>query len=182
MSDGNAKKSHPARFHNSFWVPNNTICGREGLAQKICCPYRIDPLKAAQESENDFSWQTICTYSNWLFYITECEEYAESRYVNQTVGGILIGEEETIKRVVDCVTSLETLIIGGEVAKEKEFPHMVRRVILFPLCILCNSSTFHYLGSHREQRGRSTVYRLDMWWYSNQQSIYFECSSLQRSQ
>lgn len=63
--------------------------------------------------------------NNSTFIPSVCEIYKKARFVNKTIIRQIPGEKEIVYSYMDCV-KIKGLIIGGEPAKLKEFPHMVR--------------------------------------------------------
>jgi hypothetical protein len=56
------------------------------------------------------------------FKFPECREYGESIYQSTVL--TIPGESAVIKKRNKCSHTVLPLIVGGEMAKEKEFPHM----------------------------------------------------------
>lgn len=55
----------------------------------------------------------------------ECREYGQYIFENVTKPNPVLGEEAIVKKVDICAHKVVELIVGGDKAKEREFPHMV---------------------------------------------------------
>lgn len=53
--------------------------------------------------------------------VSECMQYQQGVYRNITIAA---GDSETVRQVLRCPYSNVPLVVGGEVAGLKEFPHM----------------------------------------------------------
>lgn len=54
----------------------------------------------------------------------ECGEYGQYIYETEEVQNAIFGEGPIVKKNKQCVRDTAELIVGGELAKEREFPHM----------------------------------------------------------
>lgn len=55
----------------------------------------------------------------------ECNEYGNLIYETTSVPSNVLGEGPIVKKINTCAHSAVELIVGGEAAREREFPHMV---------------------------------------------------------
>lgn len=59
-----------------------------------------------------------------LNFAIECEEYGQYIYEYEMKTNPIIGEPPIEKKHDKCAHTVVELIVGGEEAKEREFPHM----------------------------------------------------------
>ena len=57
---------------------------------------------------------------------SECHEYSRLVYINVTRPGVTLGSQDTTTVADKCGFQAVPLIVGGTLAKPREFPHMAR--------------------------------------------------------
>lgn len=57
-------------------------------------------------------------------HFLECREYGQYIYETESVPNPILGEPPIIKKHNICAHQVVELIVGGEEAREREFPHM----------------------------------------------------------
>ncbi|KAG5675566.1 hypothetical protein PVAND_005460 [Polypedilum vanderplanki] len=98
-------------FKESGEMP--TICDR--VLRTICCP-----LKTTTTSTTT----TTTTHSPIRISVKKCKEYGQLVYEKKIVNSSIIGEPSVVKMISKCNHESVPLIVGGEDAKDGEFPHM----------------------------------------------------------
>jgi len=110
-----------------------TICDRK--YRTVCCPMKVSPqaivvtATTTTDSPRRISAQSeycIISPNSWLkiVILSECRQYAQFVYENVTIPNPVFGEPPIPKRLDHCGHKVAPLIVGGENAKEREFPHM----------------------------------------------------------
>lgn len=51
--------------------------------------------------------------------------------MNISIGGLVLGQQETFREQLDCIAETQLLITRGTRVKEKEFPHMVNFFLMY---------------------------------------------------
>ncbi|XKL59436.1 hypothetical protein PGB90_000452 [Kerria lacca] len=97
-------------------------CGFEEHTPKICCPEKL-PTKLSTSTNKNSNKTVRSTKNSYTTVIKKCQQYAQARYVNIFVRGEYLGAPSRNVSKMDCVASVE-LIVGGNITKPKEFPHM----------------------------------------------------------
>lgn len=59
-----------------------------------------------------------------LSLVSECREYSQYVFETEMVPNPIFGEPPIEKKLNKCAHSAVELIVGGEEAREREFPHM----------------------------------------------------------
>ncbi|GAB0088050.1 hypothetical protein DMENIID0001_024270 [Sergentomyia squamirostris] len=97
-------------------------CGWQGVVQIVCCPV---PVQDALSGTTPRATQnTIREDKNLRKSEKKCYEYATYVYENSTRGVTLPGQPVQIVSTDTCGFKVIPLIVGGEDAKPREFPHM----------------------------------------------------------
>lgn len=109
-----------------------TLCDRK--YRTVCCPMKVattttttTTTTAAPKRVSERSKKVLPLISyllNQTLSITECKEYGKYIYETIVVQNPILGEPPITKRVDICAHKVVELIVGGETAREREFPHM----------------------------------------------------------
>lgn len=128
-----------------------TLCGWRGFQQIVCCPGAtpvtttttttkkptIKPTTAGSvnktyTTKSGQSKFFLGVYWNLHLFSTsfplDCARYQEYVYEYVKFGALVDGGEVNKRKVDRCGHKVVSLIVGGEAAKPREFPHMVCKV------------------------------------------------------
>jgi len=96
-----------------------TLCGWEGFSQIVCCP-DTTPATTAAPTIN----KPVASNENLSKSARNCQKYSEYVYEYIKFTSLADGAEVKERRVDRCAHKVVPLIVGGTVAKPREFPHM----------------------------------------------------------
>jgi hypothetical protein len=63
-------------------------------------------------------------FTRKYYLFSECREYGNYIFENKTIQSLIVGDPETVQKIDRCGHDSSQLIVGGEIAREREFPHM----------------------------------------------------------
>uniref|UniRef100_A0A336LYA5 CSON007921 protein n=1 Tax=Culicoides sonorensis TaxID=179676 RepID=A0A336LYA5_CULSO len=100
-----------------------TLCGWAGFQQIVCCPgtvaTTVKPTTKAPASVPPTVKKNYTTKSG-----QNCARYQDYVYESIKFGALVDGGEVGTRKVDRCGHKVVSLIVGGEAAKPREFPHM----------------------------------------------------------
>ncbi|XP_029729399.2 venom protease-like isoform X2 [Aedes albopictus] len=98
---------------------NPTKCGFLGRVQIVCCPDGVQPKTTTSTSAP----LTPSAMSNHPRIAEKCIEYGEAVFSKEYVNSVG-AEEPKLQRLDKCGHKAIELVVNGEAAKSREFPHM----------------------------------------------------------
>ncbi|EDS44979.1 serine protease [Culex quinquefasciatus] len=98
---------------------NPTKCGFINKVQVVCCPDGVQPRTTSSSTTS-----ATATLNSHPKIAEKCAEYGEAVYSKEYVSSPLGVDEPRLQRLDKCGHKAVELIVDGEAAKSREFPHM----------------------------------------------------------